>query len=119
MGPARPIRETPKTIQETSMRTGQRWMAGGIRLAVASMALWLAACGGSGGGGPELRETAYRPLRGGGDGAPTGTHYLKGGALSPAPPGALRLQAPAQPQGRGSVRGAAPVRQARPPIRPL
>src|SRR5260370_41903930 len=97
MGPARPIRETPKTIQETSMRTGQRWMAGGIRLAVASMALWLAACGGSGGGGPQLRETAYGPLRGVDDGAPPGTHYWKGGPLAQAPRGAPRRPPPAAP----------------------
>src|SRR5256885_15630922 len=103
MGPARPIRETPKTIQETSMRTGQRWMAGGIRLAVASMALWLAACGGSGGGGPEMRETGYGPLRGGGEGAATGTYYWEGGALAPAPLGALRREPPGRPQARGSV----------------
>src|SRR5256885_10359767 len=100
MGPARPIRETPKTIQETSMRTGQRWMAGGIRLAVASMALWLAACGGSGGGGPRLRETAHRPLRGVDEGAPPGTSFWKGVPLAQAPPCALRRHPPARANAR-------------------
>nr|WP_312377559.1 carboxylesterase family protein [Delftia acidovorans] len=88
------------------MRTGQRWMAGGIRLAVASMALWLAACGGSGGGGPELRETAYGPLRGVDDGAATGTYYWKGVPFAQAPVGALRWQPPAEPKAWEGVREA-------------
>ncbi|MCO6849743.1 carboxylesterase family protein, partial [Pseudomonas aeruginosa] len=70
------------------------------------MALWLAACGGSGGGGPELRETAYGPLRGVDDGAATGTYYWKGVPFAQAPVGALRWQPPAEPKAWEGVREA-------------
>ncbi|MDR0200652.1 MAG: carboxylesterase family protein [Delftia acidovorans] len=80
------------------MRTGQRWMAGGARLAMVSLALWLTACGGgSGAGGPELRETAYGPLRGVDDSTASGTYYWKGVPFARPPVGALRWQPPAEP----------------------
>src|SRR5256885_1641996 len=106
MSPARPIRETPKTIQATTMRTGQRWIAGDIRLAVASRAWWLGACGGSGGGGPDLRERDDGPLRGVDDGAATGTYYWKGVPFAQARGGALRWQRRVEPKAWEGVREA-------------
>jgi para-nitrobenzyl esterase len=73
-------------------------MAGGARLAMVSLALWLTACGGgSGAGGPELRETAYGPLRGVDDSTASGTYYWKGVPFARPPVGALRWQPPAEP----------------------
>lgn len=79
------------------MRMERRWMAGGTRLAVACLALWLAACGGSGGDAPELRETAYGKLRGVDDSAASGTYFWKGVPFAQPPVGALRWQPPAEP----------------------
>lgn len=79
------------------MCMGRRWMAGCTRLAVASLALWLAACGGSGGDGPELRETVYGKLRGVDDGAASGTYFWKGVPFAQPPVGALRWQPPLEP----------------------
>ena len=79
------------------MRTGQRWMAGGARLAVASLALWLAACGGSDSDKPEVRETAYGKVRGVDDSTASGTYFWKGVPFAQPPVGALRWQPPVEP----------------------
>ena len=56
-----------------------------------------AACGGSGGTLPEVRETRYGVVRGTDDSAASGTYAWKGVPYAKPPVGALRWQPPAEP----------------------
>jgi para-nitrobenzyl esterase len=81
---------------------GAAWRAG---LAAGVVALVLAACGG-GGGDPLLRDTHLGEVRGARDTA-SGTYSWKGIPFAKAPVGALRWQAPQEPQAWSSTREAA------------
>ena len=56
-----------------------------------------AACGGSGGTLPEVRDTRYGVVRGTDDSATSGTYAWKGVPYAKPPVGALRWQPPAEP----------------------
>ncbi|HJV51483.1 MAG TPA: carboxylesterase family protein, partial [Noviherbaspirillum sp.] len=57
----------------------------------------LAACGGGGSSGPEVRSTVYGEVLGVDDGAGSGTYYWKGLPFAKAPTGTLRWKAPVEP----------------------
>jgi len=65
-----------------------------------------AACGGSGGTLPEVRETRYGAVRGTDDSAVSGTYAWKGVPYAKPPVGALRWQPPAEPSAWAGERSA-------------